>query len=63
VKSVPTQFEWVVFSASSGGSSRAHLSRFITDILLFLLGQENNHGQESTVLMGFSLNLENKIAL
>lgn len=32
----------------------------IIEVLLFLLGQENNRGQESTVFMGFSLNLEKK---
>lgn len=63
MKTIPTQLEWVVFSASSAASGRAHLSVLIIEVLLFLFSQENNQGQESTVFMGFSLNFTNKIGL
>lgn len=60
MKTIPIQLEWVVLSASSAGSGRVHL---IIEVQLFLLGQENNQCQESTVFLGFSLSLDNKIGL
>lgn len=58
MKAVPTLLELVVPSSPlSWIWKNTSVCVEPIEVLLFLLGQENNQDKENTVLMGFSLNL------